>query len=81
MYKVVKVWDISSGKNVFEFCADMGKEVGIRAMDVDRAGKRYQCVVQGVLDVYAWHMHLMRHGQYGNRCFHLSYSDCSKWLP
>ena len=41
MYKVVKVWDISSGKNVFEFCADMGKEVGIRTMDVDRAGKRY----------------------------------------
>ena len=40
-WQVVKVWDISSGKNVFEFCADMGKDVGVRAMDVDRAGKRY----------------------------------------
>ena len=36
----VKVWDISSGKNVFEFSGDMGKDVGIRAMDVDMAGKR-----------------------------------------
>ena len=36
----MKVWDISSGRNVFEFCADMGKEVGIRAIDVDKAGKR-----------------------------------------
>lgn len=38
--QVVKIWDISSGKNTFEFSADMGNMVGIRAMDVDKAGKR-----------------------------------------
>lgn len=37
---VVKVWDILSGKNVFEFSADMGKDVGVRSMDIDKAGKR-----------------------------------------
>jgi hypothetical protein len=38
--QIVKVWEIMSGKNTFQFSADMGKEVGIRSMDVDKAGKR-----------------------------------------
>ena len=45
----MKVWEISCGKNVFEFSVDMGKDVGIRAMDVDIAGKR--CVAHCSWDV------------------------------
>ena len=39
--QILKVWDICTGKKISEFSADMGQDVTISAMDVDKAGKRY----------------------------------------
>ena len=39
--QMLKVWDINTGKKMFEFSANMGEGVIITAMDVDKAGKRY----------------------------------------
>lgn len=39
--QIVKVWDIITGKIMFEFSANMGKDVTVTSMDVDRTGKRY----------------------------------------
>ena len=36
------MWDLSSGKYVFEFSTDKGDGGGIRAMDIDHSGKRYR---------------------------------------
>ena len=37
---MLKVWDISTGKKMFEFSANLGSDVAISSMDVDKSGKR-----------------------------------------
>lgn len=38
---MLKVWDIYSGKKMFEFSANLGDGIIISAMDVDKSGKRW----------------------------------------
>jgi len=37
---MMKVWDICTGKKLFEFSANLGENVTISSMDVDNSGKR-----------------------------------------
>ena len=37
----MKGWDIFTGEKAFKFSCDMGKDVGMSVLDVDKVGKKY----------------------------------------
>ncbi len=49
--QIVKAWDVFNGAKMFEFSCDLGEGVGVSALDVDKAGKRY-CVLVHYIYMY-----------------------------